>query len=66
MDLVILNLGQMARATPKLAPRPKYRSTPTGGQQAMTNLMCINSSTQHTFNDTRARTHDTPTMSSLP
>ncbi|GBM66348.1 hypothetical protein AVEN_227814-1 [Araneus ventricosus] len=32
-DLVILNLGQMTRTTPELAPPlPNFRTTPTGGR----------------------------------
>ncbi|GBL85951.1 hypothetical protein AVEN_63254-1 [Araneus ventricosus] len=40
-DLVILNRGQMTKATPELAASsPSFHSTPAGGHLASTDLTC--------------------------
>ncbi|GFX96493.1 hypothetical protein TNCV_1441671 [Trichonephila clavipes] len=58
-DLVILNLGQVTRMTPKLATHsPNFHTTPTGKLSASTASTSIGLATRQIFSGTRIRTHD--------
>ncbi|GBO02126.1 hypothetical protein AVEN_154094-1 [Araneus ventricosus] len=61
-NLVILNLGQMTRTTPELAPpSPNFHATPTGGRLTTTyDLTCNRPHTRRIFSGIGFRTWNPP------
>ncbi|GBN63813.1 hypothetical protein AVEN_190365-1 [Araneus ventricosus] len=67
-DLVILNLGQMTRTTPELAPpSPNFHATPTGGRLTTTfDLTCNRPHTRRIFSGIGSRTWNPPAPKPRP
>ncbi|GFX91163.1 hypothetical protein TNCV_1245781 [Trichonephila clavipes] len=54
MGSILLNLGQVTRATPKLVPPLQVATQNQGGLRTSTYLACLNPSERRVFCDTRA------------
>ncbi|GBM66184.1 hypothetical protein AVEN_246404-1 [Araneus ventricosus] len=67
-DLVILNLGQMTRTTPELAPpSPNFHATPAGGRLTTTyDLACNRPHTRRIFSGIGFRTWSPPAPKPRP
>ncbi|GBM36875.1 hypothetical protein AVEN_82859-1 [Araneus ventricosus] len=67
-DLVILNLGQMTRTTPELAPPSlNFHATPTGGRlTTMFDLTCNRPHTRRIFGGIGSRAWNPPAPKPRP